>query len=228
MGVIARLVPPLLRAGLAVGAITLVGVMVAESLALRRHAPEAMDPVDTLIVLGGGVDPDRVLDYKGRGRVDTAVALLRDGKAQTAIFTGRFYDAAANVPVPGGEARLMRERALAAGIAAERLIAEPEARTTLENLTLSLAIGRDAGAERFAIVTDAFHLPRALALAALIGEDAVQGVAAPNFAYSSTFDRAGLLAREAMAWWYNLGKALAWWGLGLAGYSDAERAEAVW
>ncbi|MGF1551580.1 MAG: YdcF family protein [Paracoccaceae bacterium] len=216
MGVIRRLV----SYAVAVLTLTIVAVWIAETVAARRLSPDLLERVDALIVLGGGADPDGTLDWVGRRRAAAAVMLLERRAAEAAILTGTLNDPER----PGGEGRLLREAIAAAGISRERLFVEPNARTTLENLRLSFAIAEERGFERLAVVTDAYHLPRALALAALLGRSDVAGAASDGVREHSFFKRLGYLAREACAWWYNAAKAAVWIGLGLLGWSEAERA----
>ncbi|MEM6972532.1 MAG: YdcF family protein [Pseudomonadota bacterium] len=197
--------------------------MVAERWAASRYAADRLQRVDALIVLGGGVNPDQTQNFIGRMRARAAAGVLRDGRADVAILTGTLNDPA----FPRGEAGLFADHMLTLGISGDAMILEPNARTTLENLRFSFALGDAAGFERYAVVTDAFHLPRALALAAFLGRD-VQGLAARGFLEHGHFMRIGLILREAMAWWYNAGKVAAWHALGLIGYDDATREEMVY
>ncbi|MEO1468615.1 MAG: YdcF family protein [Pseudomonadota bacterium] len=224
MRLLRRLAGVALRLGAVVLAVTYGAVLAAERHALATYAPERLEPVDVVIVLGGGIDPDWRQNYVGRGRTDTAAAVLAADRARIAIFTGTAGD---DVAQPRGEGGIMADAVAATGIAPERLVIEPAARTTLENLTLAFAIGDARGATTYAILTDAYHLPRAMALAGLLDRE-VSGVAAPNFADANLFLRLGYVLREALAWWYNLGKAAAWYALGAAGVSEAERAGRVW
>ncbi|MEM7497975.1 MAG: YdcF family protein [Pseudomonadota bacterium] len=221
MGMIVRLVWRLAQLGVVVFVITFVAVLMAERYALSTYTAERMGRVDALIVLGGGVDPDYVLNYVGRERADTAAEVLRAGRAEVAIFTGTFE----RVDRPEGEAGLMRNRVSASGIDTTRLFLEPAARTTLENLRFSFVLAEAQGNRSFAIVTDAYHLPRALALASLLGRENVTGVASEGLDEHGAVTRFAFLAREAMAWWYNLGKAAAWTVLGLAGVEESARGE---
>jgi uncharacterized SAM-binding protein YcdF (DUF218 family) len=63
------------------------------------------------------------------------------------------------------EAAVMRELLLGAGVPASRIILEDRARTTLENFACSGPILRRLGAGRVLLVTDAWHMTRALLLA---------------------------------------------------------------
>ncbi|MEO1459109.1 MAG: YdcF family protein [Pseudomonadota bacterium] len=221
---IGRLIWTLAKAGLAAMLITMSGVYAAETIAASQNAAGRVpnDAYDAVIVLGGGMDPDVSLNYVGRTRADLAAWALFSGKAKAAIFTGALvgYDG------PESEAFLMRQRALGAGVSVDQLYVEPQATTTLENLRFAFAMGDAQGFTRYAIVTDAFHLPRAMALASLLGRD-VGGIAATGVRDLGGFHRVGYMLREAMAWWYNLGKAAAWTVLGTAGWSEAEIGEVV-
>ena len=181
-------------------------------------------PVDAVIVLGGGMDPDGEFNIIGRARVRSAVALLDRGDAGHAIFTGFGCEGGAD---GCSEAVAMRARALADGADPDRLIVEPDARTTLENLALSFAMAEARGFERLAVLTDAFHLTRAVALAKLFARDVVPVAAEGGLYALPAAEQFPVLMRETLAWWYNLGKAAAWGGLGLLGWTEAERLQVV-
>ena len=79
------------------------------------------------------------------------------------------------------EAHAMREWLIAKGIAPERVIEEPKATSTKENLGFSYDIIRARGDEpdgNVAIVSSAYHLYRAKTMSRLMGMEAA-GVAAP-------------------------------------------------
>jgi uncharacterized SAM-binding protein YcdF (DUF218 family) len=211
--------------GLVLLALTYLAVWLMQGWQQRTHhvARPVVPPVDAVIVLGGGMDPDGTLNTIGRARADAAMRLLARGDAAHAIFTGTGFagDAAPS------EAAAMRARALARGAERERLIVEPDARTTLENLTLSFAIADRKGFGRLAVLTDAFHLTRALALARLLGRDVVPVAVDRGAGALPAAEQVPVLLRETLAWWYNLGKAAAWAGLGLLGWTEAARAKAI-
>ena len=213
-------------AGAAVVALTYLAVwwMQGWQYAAHRASRAIAPPVDAVIVLGGGMDPDGEFNIIGRARVQSAVALLDRGDAAHAIFTG-FGCVSADDGC--SEAATMRARAVVSGADPDRLIVEPDARTTLENLFLSFAIADARGFRRIAVLTDAFHLTRAVALARLLGREVVP-VAAEGGLYSlPPAEQFPVLARETLAWWYNLGKAAAWRGLGLLGWTEAERGQVL-
>ncbi|MEM8597736.1 MAG: YdcF family protein, partial [Pseudomonadota bacterium] len=159
MGVIRRLAYRLAQLFVVVFAITLAAVWVAERQALETYRLDRLEPVDVLIVLGGGVDPDRRLNWVGRTRANTAATALAAERAGAVIFSGTLN----SEEHPEGEAGLMRNHALNRGVDPSKLFVETDSRTTLENLRFSFSLADAQGHERIAILTDAFHLPRALA-----------------------------------------------------------------
>ncbi|MEM7177157.1 MAG: YdcF family protein [Pseudomonadota bacterium] len=180
-------------------------------------------PVDAAIVLAGGTDPDGVLSYSTRRRVWTGVQLLKSGKARALIMSGGMGPK--DRGVPQGE-RMVR---LAESYGAEpsALIAEPAAISTFQNLILSFDLADERGFNSLALVTDAYHLRRAAALATFFGRSDVDLVAAPGLEYDHWTRRITSMTRETLAWWFNLLKAAGWEGLALLGYTPQERADRI-
>lgn len=163
-------------------------------------------PVQVAVVLGARLDPDGALSWAARRRVATAVALLEAGGAERLLFSGGTRIR----PEDPSAAERMRALAEDLGAPAARLLVETESHTTLENLERSCADPAVRDAARVALVSDAFHLARAWALARLIcGRGvALAAVDEPGFARWSV--ETGLMhLREAAAWWVNLGRAAA-------------------
>jgi len=210
-------------AGLVLFALTFAGVMAAERHAFRDLTFYRYADLDAVIVLGGGMDPDGHMNYLGRDRVAAAAWMLEHGRTRNVIMSGGSFAG----PL-FAEAVLMQAYGHTMGIPGERIAIEARSRTTLENLRFSLALAASRGWTRIGIVTNAFHLHRALMLARLLGRDDVKGFSAEPFPTRfHFFARLGLLVRETLAWWYNLGKAGAWTGLGALGWSGAERGEVI-
>jgi uncharacterized SAM-binding protein YcdF (DUF218 family) len=210
----------LVRFGALAFVLVLVAVIWAEQRALSRHAPGVAEglPVDAVIVLGGGMDFDRMLNGLGRERVRTGLGLLAAGQARAVIFTGALGETRDT-----SEAALMHAFALSLGTNPARLRIEANARTTLENLRFSFRIAEEEGWTRLAIVTDAFHLTRAGALAALLGRPDVALVASDGLTKDRRSTRAALILRETLAWPLNALKAAGWILLGWLGWSGDER-----
>jgi uncharacterized SAM-binding protein YcdF (DUF218 family) len=153
--------------------------------------------LDALIVLGAaayGSQPSPVF----AGRLDYAVDLLRSGRARYAIVTGGGRDDPSRPESVVGAAYLR-----AHGIDPARVLNETRSKSTLENLCEAARIGADHGFERYAIVSDAFHVTRAMLLAQDIQLPAV-AAASPHSRYRSPTTRSLFLLRES----YQYGKRL--------------------
>jgi uncharacterized SAM-binding protein YcdF (DUF218 family) len=210
-------------AGAALLAVTFAGVMAAERHAFRTLSHTRPADLDAVIVLGGGMAPDGAMNHRGRDRVRAARHMLAEGHAEVAIMSG-----GAGIGPLFAEAVQMASYAREIGMAEDRILLEPRSLTTLENLRFSFRLAEARGLERLGIVTSAFHLHRALMLARLLGRGDVEGFAAePVPERFILFSRLGPLVRETLAWWFNLGKAAGWIGLGALGWSEAERGAVI-
>ncbi|MEM9141315.1 MAG: YdcF family protein, partial [Pseudomonadota bacterium] len=156
---------------------------------------EALDPpVDVAIILGSGVEADGFLGYGSRRRVRMGVWLLQQGKANTLIMSGG--PVREGYPPIGGS---MRDFAISLGARPEQVLVEGRARTTLENLRFSMPMAREAGAERIAVVTDHYHLTRAMMLAEYLGYDGLKPAAAHGTFKTLRVLRVYNMTRETMA-----------------------------
>jgi uncharacterized SAM-binding protein YcdF (DUF218 family) len=178
-------------------------IIAAEIVYARASIDLTDGPLDAVIVLGGPWDPDLHLSYVTRRRATVAASMLKAGTAEHAIFSGRGAP-----PWIEPVAVLMRAQAIAEGAPAARMLIEPEAGSTLGNLVHSFAITDACGFRRVALLSHAAHLPRAWALAAWLGRPQTVLVAADRRPRLWSFATPGHHAREAMAWIWNLGKAV--------------------
>ncbi|MEE3101754.1 MAG: YdcF family protein [Pseudomonadota bacterium] len=198
-------------AGIVAGAALLRGCCVAGGPAWppgTSPAPSA----DAALVLGGAMEPDGAMSYGARRRVPTAAGMLERGEVRGLILSG-----GALVPGLPPPAIAMRDYALGLGAPAEALVLETRARTTLENLAFAPALADAHGWRSLLVVSEAWHLPRAMALVRLLGlEERMAPAATPYRTWMWTRDMPVLYLREAAAWWWNLGRAAAW----AAGFRD--------
>ena len=128
---------------------------------------------DYLIVLGAQVyetGPSVVL----RCRLDAAADYLKENEETLCIVTGR---KGYNEPV--SEAEGMRDYLISVGIDEERILLEPLAKNTRENLLYSRKLLSSPEAS-VAIVTNNFHVYRALVLAKEAGIADVSAISAPS------------------------------------------------
>jgi SanA protein len=125
-------------------------------------------PMPAAIVFGAGYWPGGRLSDALADRMETAIDLYNAGKVKKLLLTGdnRFADY--------NEPAAMAEYALARGIPPEDLVLDYAGRRTYDSCYRAGAI---FGLERAVLVTQAFHLPRALFTCDRLGLD-VAGVAA--------------------------------------------------
>jgi SanA protein len=140
----------------------------------------------TAIVLGASVHRKGKPSDMLRDRLDTALELYRAGKVQKLLLTGdhgrRGYD----------EVTVMRKHVLARGARPEDVFLDHAGFTTYESMARARAI---YGIDSAIVVTQAFHLPRAVYLARGFGIPAV-GVEADRHQYRTGLQQG---VREAFA-----------------------------
>lgn len=122
--------------------------------------PVAVEPLvpeyDVAIVLGAKVQPDGSPSPALARRVAHAVCLVRMGQVGNLLMSG------GPVGHPTPEAWVMRDLAVAAGLAPGTVLVEDRSTNTITNARFSAPILSARGWNRPLVVTDSFHLPRAL------------------------------------------------------------------
>jgi uncharacterized SAM-binding protein YcdF (DUF218 family) len=117
--------------------------------------PEQAIAATVLVVLGAAVrrggEPSPTL----RRRALWAARLSAEGRGDWLLATGGIGDH------PPAEADVIAELAVAAGVPRERVLIEPQARTTWDSARLCAPIIRARGFSRTVLVTDAYHARRA-------------------------------------------------------------------
>ena len=151
-----------------------VGVVVlmnAVDIAVHTCAPTAR--ADAALVLGSTVtrgEPSPIF----RARLTTAADLFRNGVVSFIVVSGGATADGEVSEAEGGAAYLQR-----VGVPMDRILQEREARSTRENLVFGAQVLRNAGAARWLVVSDRYHLRRAELLAREVGVPFVC-VAAPD------------------------------------------------
>ncbi len=109
-----------------------------------------------LVVLGSRLRPGGAPGPAMMRRVRLAAALLRSERADAVLASGG----------PAGaqptEAEVMRAMLIAQGVPEALILVEPRSRNTFENAWFSAGILAGRGARPVIVVTDRYHLPRAL------------------------------------------------------------------
>lgn len=160
----------------AAGALVCAGALafcVVEGMILCKYGAEAEPGADYCIVLGAqwkASGPSAVL----RKRLDRAVEYLKANPRTKVIVSGGKGD---NEPI--AEAEGMYEYLVQAGIEKERILVENKSRNTYENLVFSSSF-LDKENDSVVIVTNNFHVFRALGIARKQGYGKAEGLAADS------------------------------------------------
>jgi uncharacterized SAM-binding protein YcdF (DUF218 family) len=130
---------------LTVAGLVIASVVVALALLDPPHmAAHAPVRADAALVLSGDVE------YR---RLERASALVRSGAVAWLILTG--------AGVGGDDAETMRRLVIKDGVPADRVLVEPRATSTRENLIFSATLFGGRGIRSVALITNASHMGRA-------------------------------------------------------------------
>jgi uncharacterized SAM-binding protein YcdF (DUF218 family) len=166
-----------LLAGLAVAQLIVFSLAIVSDALLRpledeARAEAAAAPAccyDAIVVLGGSIGPaapplrpDPEL-FDSSDRVWHAARLFHRGVAPRIIVSGGSYLVeAGQAPPTQTEAMAMRQFLVALGVPEDRIVMEGRSLNTIGNMRETRAL---VGTARIALVTSAYHMPRALRLA---------------------------------------------------------------
>jgi uncharacterized SAM-binding protein YcdF (DUF218 family) len=129
--------------------------------------PRPIPKADAILVLGGGLKPalpprNGVEMGEAGDRLLTGVRLLRQGKAPLLITSGAQINFNSNSPAPP-EAISAKTLAIELGIPANKILINPDSRTTAEEAEAISNLGPKKNWNKIILVTSAIHMPRALA-----------------------------------------------------------------
>lgn len=147
---------------------------VVEGLILSRFNEQASPGADYLIVLGAQWKQNGP-SYVLQKRLDAAVTYLEDNPETIVIVSG---GQGSNEPI--SEAEGMRGYLVQAGIAQERILMEDQSTNTYQNLILSGQL-LDKENDKVVLVTNNFHVFRAVQIAEKQGYMHIEGQTAPSF-----------------------------------------------
>lgn len=146
------------------------------SLEWKYLPPNAVPPVDTVVVLGGGTEPAIYprpgVEVNSAGdRVLYAARLYREGKIKHILLSGgeiEWLTSSASSP-----AKDMAALLTGMGIPEEALWLESKSRNTHENAVMSQAILQEMGVKKVLLITSALHMPRSVALFEKLGVEVI-------------------------------------------------------
>ena len=164
--------PRIIRGAIiAVVAIGIVAFCTIEGCIIGNMNAQGEPDLDYVIVLGAQVresGPSKALRY----RLDRTIDYLEENPDTICIVSG---GKGPNEPFP--EAQGMADYLKEHGIAEQRILEEPDSKTTEENIVNSKKLISDDNAS-VGVITNNFHMFRALQIADKYGLDNAQGIAA--------------------------------------------------
>jgi len=156
---------------------------------------------DVIVILGSAVWPGGRPSPSLEARVRHGISLYRRGIASYLIFSGGVGR------WPPAEAEVMRRMALDEGIPEEAILLDVESRSTFQSIQKVRSMMRERGWSTAVIVSDPFHLWRALMMARDEGIQAWGSPALDSPTYTIRRLRYYYTLREVIAiLWYRLGK----------------------
>lgn len=179
----------------------LVGLIVAGALAegvllaaivYMENIEHPIRDADAIIVLGAMVRPDGALSTVLERRVEVAHEAYQQGRAERVIVCG-----AQGKNEPSTEARAMAEALIERGVPAQAILLEEDSFNTAQNLTNARRIMQDEGLDSALVVTNDYHMARALSICGELGMDA-SGL--PAASADTAFVRWRLRVRESLSW----------------------------
>ena len=144
---------------------------------------------DAIIVLGALVLPGGEPSGSLRARASAAAALFHEGRAPVVVATGAHHQQ------PPGEAVVTRRLLRAGGVPDAAILLEEKSRNTHGNLLFARGLVPEAN--RVLLVTEPFHMARALRLARAVGFADPRPWPVVSPAWGRPRDRWRLLLRDA-------------------------------
>ena len=151
--------------------LVVVGVVALEGLVISGMSATPPRDLDALIVLGARVDPDGPSPALTR-RLNAVMACLEDHPRALIVATG-----GQGSDEPMSEAECIRRELVARGVDPNRILSEDRSTSTVENLKNAMAILGNPDL-RVGIITNNYHVWRAVHLAEKVGYTRAYGIAA--------------------------------------------------
>ncbi len=190
---------PYLIAGLVVGLMAIIAIcfVITYRSIDEQGSRDETRRADVIIVLGAAVWAGEKPGLSLKARTQRAIDLYRDGYASWLILTGGLGD------YPPEEAEVMRRLAVEAGIPSGTLLLEKESHSTWESLVGASEIMQGRAWATAIIVSDPYHMRRALLMAGDLGLTAHGSPVYDSPNHRIATRRIFYTSREVVAlWWY--------------------------
>ena len=168
---------------------TLVWLVILGVGIVQYSKQSSTNSADAAVVLGAAVFRERPSPVF-RERINHAISLYQQGQVKAIIFTG---GVGTNDQISEGEAG--RQYALSVGIPDEAILFESTSLNTFQNLENAQQIITDQGFRQVLIVSDPYHMRRAMTYAEIIGINAEPSPTTTS-RYQSFWSRMRFLVRE--------------------------------
>ena len=124
----------------------------------------APDQIDGIVVIGGALDNADFDAYPASGFTPAFGRLYEAARLAKLYPQARLFDVGGPAPAAPGraEADEAADVLAALGVPRARIVIERQSRNTFENAVEARAIAKPEPGQRFALVTSAFHMPRAV------------------------------------------------------------------
>lgn len=160
---------PLIRITLIAGLLGLVGLLLPRFVVLlyaktRTYSAQSVPPRRVAIVFGAGLNRDGSPALVLRNRVQTGANLYFSGKVEKLLMSGD------NSHINYNEPDAMKQYALELGVPEADIVLDYAGRRTYDTCYRARAI---FGVDSAILVTQGFHLPRALYLCNMLGVDGI-------------------------------------------------------
>lgn len=182
--------------GIAAAALGVAAVVWAGWLAyqvLAHSAARPLQPADAIVVLGSAVWPGEQPSPSLAARTGLGIRLHQQGLASHLILTGGLGR------WPPAEAEVMRRMAVSAGVPLSALVLDTQSLSTEESLRNARDLMDLRGWRTAILVSDPFHLYRALTMAGDLGMQAVAAPASDSPTWTILRLRAYYTVREVLA-----------------------------
>ena len=148
-------------------------VLALECCVISGMNAEAPEGLDYLIVLGARVEEDGRPSKALKRRIDAAAQYLAENPGTVAIASG-----GKGTDEVISEAECIRSGLVEQGVDESRILLEDRSTTTSENMRFSMALMDGGETARVGLVTNNYHVFRAVKLARSAGMENVHGLAA--------------------------------------------------
>ncbi len=182
----------LLFIGLILAALTTISLLLLYNHVIDYGLVSDDGEADVIIVLGAAVWPGGPSPAL-RARVWHGSSLYHEGRAPNLIFSGGLGH------FPPAEAEAMAALAISWQIEEDKIYLEDRAVNTRENISFAADIMREQGWESALIVTDHFHMRRAVLLAHEYGIKPLRAPVSAEMSYYSARERLKYTLRECAA-----------------------------